>query len=87
MFVSIPPVSENYLQEKLAMDELLNVNFRAAVAAERESELYEIVNEKMCLNEMKIVESMNIADVCKVLSEILEELKRIHEVLQARDQK
>ena len=69
------------------MDELLNVNFRAAVAAERESELYEIANEKMCLNEMKIVESMNIADVCKVLSEILEELKRIHEVLQARDQK
>lgn len=69
------------------MDELLNVNFRAAVAAERESELYEIANEKMSLNEMKIVESMNIADVCKVLSEILEELKRIHEVLQARDQK
>lgn len=28
------------------MDELLNVNFRAAVAAERESELYEMVAEK-----------------------------------------
>ena len=69
------------------MNELFDVNFRAAVAAERESELYEIANEKTRLNEMKIVESMNIADVCKVLSEILEELKKIHEVLQARDQK
>ena len=69
------------------MDEFVDVIFHAAVAAERESELYEIANEKTRLNEMKIVESMNIADVCKVLSEILEELKKIHEVLQARDQK
>lgn len=73
------------------MNELFDVNFRAAVAAERESELYEIANEKTMFNidknEMKIVESMNIADVCKTLSEILEELKNIHDVLQARDQK
>ncbi len=69
------------------MDELLNVNFRAAVAAERESELYEIANEKMSLNEMKIVEAKTIADVCNTLSEILEELKKIHDVLQRRDQK
>ena len=73
------------------MDELLNVNFRAAVAAERESELYEIANEKtrfnMDKNEMKIIEVKTIADVCNTLSEILEELKKIHDVLQRRDQK
>ena len=65
--------------------------FCAAVAAERESELYEIANEKtrfnMDKNEMKIVEAKTIADVCNTLSEILEELKKIHDVLQRRDQK
>ena len=73
------------------MDEFVNVIFRAAVAAERESELYEIANEKtrfnMDKNEMKIVEAKTIADVCNTLSEILEELKKIHDVLQRRDQK
>ena len=38
-------------------------------------------------NEMKIVEVKTIADVCNTLSEILEELKKIHDVLQRRDQK
>lgn len=38
-------------------------------------------------NEMKIVEAKTIADVCNTLSEILEELKKIHDVLQRRDQK
>ena len=73
------------------MDEFVDVIFRAAVAAERESELYEIANEKtrfnMDKNEMKIVEVKTIADVCNTLSEILEELKKIHDVLQRRDQK
>ncbi len=73
------------------MDEFVDVIFRAAVAAERESELYEIANEKtrfnMNKNEMKIVEAKTIADVCNTLSEILEELKKIHDVLQRRDQK
>lgn len=73
------------------MDEFVDVIFRAAVAAERESELYEIANEKtrfnMDKNEMKIVEAKTIADVCNTLSEILEELKKIHDVLQRRDQK
>ena len=73
------------------MDEFVDVIFRAAVAAERESELYEIANEKtrfnMNKNEMKIVEAKTIADVCNTLSEILEELKKIHNVLQRRDQK
>lgn len=73
------------------MDEFVDVIFRAAVAAERESELYEIANEKtrfnMDENEMKIVEAKTIADVCNTLSEILEELKKIHDVLQRRDQK
>ena len=73
------------------MDEFVDVIFRAAVAAERESELYEIANEKtrfnMDKNEMKIIEVKTIADVCNTLSEILEELKKIHDVLQRRDQK
>ena len=73
------------------MDEFVDVIFHAAVAAERESELYEIANEKtrfnMDKNEMKIVEAKTIADVCNILSEILEELKKIHDVLQRRDQK
>ena len=73
------------------MDEFVDVIFRAAVAAERESELYEIANEKtrfnMNKNEMKIVEAKTIADVCNTLSEILEELKKIHDVLQRREQK
>ena len=67
------------------MDEFVDVIFRAAVAAERESELYEIANEKtrfnMDKNEMKIVDVISQEEFYKLQVAILEELRSIRELL------